>query len=131
MDVSPEYIKMRIAAIPDLGRGEPLAETFRSEQYYVKDDDDNYSVFVSRQGNWYVYHPGIGAGNQGRICQLERQDQLQAMVEPECPLELLNRFYRWCDLTDIAGYDNSFEQLWLAFVMKELHSKQWSGAGWG
>jgi hypothetical protein len=61
---------------------------------------------------------------------LPRQDQLQEMIGANCPLQLLLNLLRWCDVTDIAGYDDSMEQLWLAFVMKEKYNKIWNGEEW-
>ena len=61
---------------------------------------------------------------------LPQQDQLQDMIKSECPLALFLKFYRWMDLTDIAGFDDSMEQLWLAFVMKEKYNKVWDGNEW-
>ena len=57
---------------------------------------------------------------------LPRQDQLQEMIEKEGKvvnklITLIHRFY--CE--NETDYD-SFEQLWLAFVMKEKYNKQWN-----
>lgn len=134
MDTSEQYCKMRLAAIPDLGRGIPLESTFRSENTYVFENDE-YSVFISRDGNFYTFHPSIEFSEQGRTCQLERQDQLQAMVKLHSILDsdiarlasLLSRFYQW--YLNTANNFTSMEQLWLAFVMRN-HSKKWGGDKW-
>ena len=77
---------------------------------------------------------------------LPRQDQLQAMItfhrHPErketpnfCAYYMCFDFFQW-----IPRYGppegkgdincNSMEQLWLAFVMWELHQKKWDGNKW-
>ena len=136
MDTSETYVKMRIAAIPDLGYGESLEETFRSEQYYILENDE-YSVFVAPDGNWHTFHPSIPSnGEQGRTCQLERQDQLQAMLVPEPCFDWVNAltlFIGWIRKNmaekNPKVYD-SMEQLWLAFCMSEKYGKVWSGTDW-
>ena len=153
MDTSEQYIKMRIAAIPDLGRGKPLESTFRSDNYYVLENDE-YSVFVSWSGDWYTFHPSIEfIEEKGRVCQLERQDQLQEMAPGK--YLLLNFFEfvypdNYCTHADHeAGFYaqhacadcmkqqqfleqqfSSMEQLWLAFVMKEKFDRVWDGDKW-
>jgi len=67
---------------------------------------------------------------------LPRQDQLQEMVAPKEDVQhLLLHFYNrvgalfnekdkpWLQF-------KSFEQLWLAFVMKEKYNKIWNGKDW-
>ncbi len=74
---------------------------------------------------------------------LPRQDQLQEMVSlPNSEkigiwFEKQFRFYEWAgkkynknELQNNWGTFKSMEQLWLAFVMKERFSKQWSGKEW-
>ena len=69
---------------------------------------------------------------------LPRQDQLQEMVGggQGFTFQTLGRFIRWHGkcikdyLASIDSYPASMEQLWLAFVMKELHSKVWTGTEW-
>lgn len=72
---------------------------------------------------------------QRRSFWLPRQDQLQDMIKTIFAWEKLNQFNCWFDeevLTrGILQFDNSsFEQLWLAFVMKEKYNKTWNGKGW-
>jgi len=66
---------------------------------------------------------------------LPRQGQLQAMMGTTDLLHLVWRFNDFCH--DISypqsgykEYPKSMEQLWLAFVMKELYSKRWTGEDW-
>lgn len=137
MDRTETYIKMRIKAIPDLGRGELLEDTHRSENFYVE-ENDIYSVFIARNGNWHIFHPDIRnylkvIDSQGRTCQLERQDQLQEMVssvvgDTTIDAFMLHSFLPFCHAEMTLW--GSMEQLWLAFVMKELHSKIWDGDNW-
>ncbi len=139
MDTSETYIKMRLGAIPDLGMGTPPLTLTR---FYTE------LVWVDAKGDWYT-----SDGNEAT--QLERQDQLQEMVDTDLG-KLLQRFYGWIfpdyitnfqDNSKIVGktfcVDVSFtigdkagcpltsmEQLWLAFVQKELHNKVWDGEAW-
>ena len=133
MDTSETYIKMRIAAIPDLGRGKSLESTFRSENCY-KFENDVYSVFVSVEGDWYTFHPSIEFDKkQGRTCQLERQDQLQEMIgDYRTVLESVNRQYRELGKAERKywGLFTSMEQAWLAFVLKEKFGKIWNNEEW-
>ena len=139
MDTSETYVKMRIKAIPDLGRGKPLEETFRSENYYVLENDE-YSVFISRNGNWYTFHPAIEMSEQGRTCQLERQDELQEMLTfsvgsfKDNFWSALADLYDWSFGTKGAKFldyiPESMEQLWLAFVMQSLYQKSWNEEDW-
>jgi len=55
---------------------------------------------------------------------LPRQDQLQEILEGEYYF-YFNRFHNFCS-QNYAKY-LSFEQLWLAFVMKEKYNKIWNG----
>jgi hypothetical protein len=71
---------------------------------------------------------------------LPRQDQLQEMVEGEWDFNLIlalcNSYLdsgRWDDNYEVTAYCKQFtsmEQLWLAFVLKERHSKIWDGDKW-
>ena len=137
MDTTKIYIKMRIAAIPDLGNGIPMLSTFCSENYHFIDDKDD-DVWIDQKGDWYVFMENIPPAPHGdydnvRVCQLERQDQLQEMVwrKRGNALEALwTDFMVWVRETTWVDYFISFEQLWLAFVMLELHYKKWSGTEW-
>ncbi len=65
---------------------------------------------------------------------LWRQDQLQEMLH--CSIgEGMNRlwayFHEWfCKIGAVEYSKSSWEQLWLAFVMKELYGKVWNGEEW-
>jgi len=123
MDTSETYIKMRLAAIPDLGMGIP------PEEYYSQTDNGWYSwqsttVFIDGRGNWYY-------STIDETTQLERQDQLQGMVEPN-PFNLLTGLADWyhrLSYSESMKYQ-SMEQLWLAFVMFKRLGKVWNGENW-
>ncbi len=126
MDISETYIKMRLAAIPDLGLGVPvLNATFIVNQYIVVDTKGDFYTHANRAPYW---------------CQLERQDQLQEMVSTKRPLDIGGDYSHWLDdllnafeywrKSYSMGNDTSMDQLWLAFVQKELHNKVWDGKGW-
>lgn len=118
MDITVPYIDMRIDAITDLGQGTP-PEKLSS---WVNED-----VFIDMNGNFYY-------SVEGMCCQLERQDQLQEMIEDNSrpAWVLINRFYEWHNnkLRTISYALASMEQLWLAFVMKEKFNKIWDGKHW-
>jgi len=126
MDTTETYIKMRVKAIPDLGWGIPS----HMPVAFVTDNDN---VYVDVKGDWYCnYHQGKDDAVIG--CQLERQDQLQEMVDNNTTpaKNLAKEFGDWCfalPLT-IPNAFASMEQLWLAFVMKEKYNKIWDGEDW-
>ena len=131
MDASEQYIKMRLAAIADLGMGKP-PESMGAEEFY---SFQTTTVFIDAKGDWYY-------STVDEHCQLERQDELQAMVIPDDEQDssnkyvvLLDDFQDWV-LNDCSGLDWSYrttpsmEQLWLAFYMSEKHNKYWDGSQW-
>jgi len=142
MDTSETYIKMRLAAIPDLGMGMPI----ECPCNYIEND-----VWVDVKGDWYY-------STEHKSFQLERQDQLQEMVygrefftelprgirlrEETDQWSIMPRFFLFCydfkqnntsvtyTPNDYANCFASMEQLWLAFAQKELHNKVWNGEDW-
>lgn len=67
-------------------------------------------------------------------CWLPRQDELQEMVKPKglnCAFNYIGGLSRFIDKKRIysCGFI-TLDQLWLAFVMFERYSKQWSGKDW-
>lgn len=83
-------------------------------------------VGINEEGNWYA----VGKG------WLPRQDQLQEMVK-HSPYDC---FFDGVP-NDNGGekqkiehyflqFESSWEQLWLAFVMKEKFGKVWNGEDW-
>jgi len=127
MDKTETYIKMRLAAIPDLGMGEPpepMGEEIITggETYNFLTDD----VFVDAKGDWYY-------SSETQTTQLERQDQLQEMVltPTTFPRWWLHQFYSWvCSPQANPSTWVTREQLELAFVMKEKYNKVWNGEQW-
>ncbi len=133
MDTSETYIKMRLAAIPDLGRGKSPSLALSNDGFAWVD----YAVFIDRLGNFYYSRVNLEPlGEELKACQLERQDQLQEMVGG-----FEAGFIDWFHWRN-AVYPHmqnpfnkewrfdSYEQLWLAFAMKENHNKVWSSEGW-
>ena len=113
MDTSKQYIKMRLAATPDLGAGIPMSFSisWRSE-----------TVLVDGKGDWYY-------STKDECVQLEGQDQLQRMMGLSLP-ELLGSWFRWLLLGLSQECFDTLEKLWLAFVMKEVYNKVWNGENW-
>ena len=60
---------------------------------------------------------------------LPRQDQLQEKIRDEWE-GTSQLAFGFASFTDEFVEITSMEQLWLAFVMKEKYSKQWSGTDW-
>ena len=65
MDTTETYIKMRLAAIPELGVGTPPELSPGAEVTWL-----TTFVFVDRIGNLYY-------SDREQTCQLDRQDKLQ------------------------------------------------------
>jgi len=69
---------------------------------------------------------------------LPRQDQLQEMVPTKIAgtkpnLKMISEFTHFFDYWDTVGIPvilTTWEQLWLAFVMKEKYNKAWNGEDW-
>ena len=137
MDTTEQYIKMRIAAIPDLGMGKPPSLPLSNDGVAWID----YTVFIDRHGDFYYSKVNLEPlGRELKACQLERQDQLQEM--------LLHHWSGWKEWSYGLGTDRliygfeaftddlsdieilSMEQLWLAFVQKEINNKTWDGNKW-
>ena len=124
MDTSETYIKMRLAAIPDLKMGEPPCVTMGFPIHYM---DVTTNTWVDKRGNWYH-------STENEAVQLERQDQLQGMFgDYQKCLDQIHNF----QCPEGNGYQQvwytyctSMEQLWLAFVMKEKYNKMWDGTKW-
>jgi len=148
MDTTEQYIRMRLAAIPDLGRGIPPTGALWHKE--------SGEPLIDMHGNWFAW-------DDGGYCQLERQDQLQEMVFEKKQSTLLPPLRKlllcfdefvhpnnYClhgehepgffgqgacgiCLDEIAKQEKQFtsmEQLWLAFVMKEKYGKVWNGEDW-
>jgi len=124
MDTSETYIKMRKKAVFDLPHKIP---SNAYPQHYWGD------VFIDSRGNLFI------KWLDGWV-DLPRQDQLQEMIFPD-PQDSINiqanRITNQFALEDYnqsgctaTYYFTTWEQLWLAFVMKERYSKIWNGEEW-
>jgi len=66
---------------------------------------------------------------------LPRQDQLQEMLRIDGTMLLTQvkdkyAMECWINKNEYSFERDSFEQLWLAFVMKEKYNKEWNGKDW-
>ncbi len=126
MDTSETYIKMRLAAIPELGRG-CVPRSVGHEIQWLSESHEG--IFIDTNGNFFV------ATKEGAV-QLERQGQLQAMLpQSQRPSNghVLSQFVqldRYISSYGVALVLDSWEKLWLAFVMKEKYNKVWDGEKW-
>jgi len=125
MDTSEQYIKMRLAAIPDLGIGDLPNPDYN--------DIGFNDVYIDSKGDWYYF-------TETKYCQLECQDQLQKMIDYDM-LQRWGRGGEYLITTLIEKFSkfvsgprfphfNSLEQLWLAFVMMTLYHKGWYNDEW-
>lgn len=91
---------------------------------------------ITRYGeNLYVRHGAsfndAGFASGGTLVWLPTQAQLQGMLKDNYLSAYKCAYAFGCYWWDILGaYEYSMEALWLAFVMKELHNKTWSGKEW-
>ncbi len=129
MDTSETYIKM--CDCPEIQKGRAI-DGLRQWQ-----TDDLLFKEAGRGNQWrqdavVTLYNALSNPPQFRTRSiwLPRQDQLQAMVESTCSVDLLTRFQRWVAFDEEDSPDDSMEQLWLAFVMKEKHNKIWNGEEW-
>lgn len=133
MDTSNEYIKMCEKAVE--------IQMARSKMA-----GDVYSPKFSNKITWIVgFNIGFSDISERDLTWLPRQNQLQEMIEGQrrgrgihdYDFSFASNGVDWF-MTITAGFDKkvevgrftSMEQLWLAFVMKERYSKQWSGKDW-
>jgi len=135
---------MRLAAKSDLLEGIPPEIGVDCENETIDPQWITHNVFVDIKGDFY-YASGI------EQCQLERQDQLQEMMRRycennmECSLSqhcftaiLFIDFKAWLDkqyqpeefVCVPTNVFDSGEQLWLAFVKKNLYNKVWVDNDW-
>ena len=133
MDITETYIKMC-----------ERADEMQVLHYWKTGDfSSNSSVPIFCQRCINEYSGMIPDGEAKGDVWLPRQDQLQEMVRKH-EERLFLRFRRWWgslverddkypDFNSMSNehldYD-SFEQLWLAFVMKENFNKVWDGSDW-
>lgn len=122
MDTTPEYIKMcekatEIQSVHDITDYEHDIVCCRACGEVCHEDSGYYFCCGETDGLW-----------------LPQQDDLQAMVfSGSFSVHDLDKFYNWADeRTEILhGCElESWEQLWLAFVMSEKYGKVWNGEEW-
>jgi hypothetical protein len=117
MDVSPEYVKMC----------EKAEEIQKHKREFTYED----YVFCA-----YCKKVHLSLHTDKDVVWLPRQDQLQEMVmDTKYGVALLRNFYDWAVDGGFLRHERkwhlwSMEQLWLAFVMKELWNKHWNGEDW-
>ena len=137
MDTGETFIKMRLAAIPDMGRGTFPTHPPSSSYSFIHERFNGLQVYSDTTGNFYVAIIKKGKFRDG--CQLERLDQLQAMVGDsldDLVVQLWDAFAEWDGDGSVFSTPywalklTSMEQLWLAFVMKENHGKEWTSEEW-
>jgi hypothetical protein len=122
MDTSSEYIQMceKAREIKEI-----MPKEFEGDFLVI-----NGSILVT--GISRLFNPGTIS-----VIWLPRQDQLQEMVDipigdDEDEGAGLHHFFAFCDSKVPVGTisPKSWEQLWLAFVMKEKYGKTWNGTEW-
>lgn len=151
MDTSEEYIKMCEKAteiqkqwVPQMGdffqgRWADNTTHIHCVNYGYKLDGDGF--FVAMTGRepdmnyeYYTYP-------QYNCVWLPRQDQLQEIMNIEYDMLVYEFVEYLCGDTGghggnrfadehVYGKFNSYEQLWLAFVMEEKYNKVWNGEDW-
>jgi hypothetical protein len=123
MDTTETYIKMSEKARNYLPKWEPRTGDFVCEH----GDTESIDVYCS------CWSQEFSREIQSDDIPLYRQDQLQEMVFAE-DLEngdIAYPLFRLSEYEKKGGYNAStFEQLWLAFVMKEKYNKVWNGEDW-
>jgi len=155
MDTTPEYIKQCAMATADLhdyylenhSSLRPLfIYDFATERVSmlmwvpnvlrdklgIKEDSIIVSIESDKDRGMWIQEGTRGSDKP--VVILWRQDQLQEMVFSDTfSVHDLDKFYDWADQrTEILhGCElESWEQLWLAFVMKEKYGKVWNGEEW-
>ena len=133
MDTSETYIKMSHC------REIQYEHILSKGDYYARYNTGKSAKLESIRLDVYLYTKGAGRsvdyyiGEHPRIpIWLPLQDQLQKMVSDNA-----NHMIKQVGITNCLRFKDlpqmmrmSWEQLWLAFVMKELHNKVWNGESW-
>ncbi len=120
----PVYIKM--ADCPEIQ--EQIIKRVKDDKGWLRTSAVGPLVnAIARNGEVFTFHLGTW---------LPMQHQLQAMVafDDGETVGLIHSFYKFCNTLNMGqfcyDYYTSMEQLWMGFVMKELHGKGWSGTEW-
>ncbi len=101
---------------------------------WFRSEIDSYFACTDEKGNNRIYkHP---TDMKRETCiWLPRQDQMQEMINSTDISNLFDKFFSYYTLNwsvrSTPWWNNiSFEQLWLAFVIKEKFNKIWNGEKW-
>ena len=139
MDTTPEYIKMCEKAEEIQKTWNPLDgdlhilvdDSYKSGYSDIRLTYGITSLREERKVAWLTR-----SSSTLGVIWLPRQDQLQEMMKDGLSTGIFGHTSRMvCYFEEHYKYRNSLgidnmEQLWLAFVMKELYSKQWNGSEW-
>ena len=124
MDTSETYIKM--CDCPEIQKRKPY-----NDEYYFE-----FRGGICHHGDFVSYQEG------SIDIWLPRQDQLQEMVDAwwreqgDFGKFLITKLHEFAMSFHPQPFQEdkmplqSWEQLWLAFVMKEKHNKVWNGESW-
>lgn len=131
MDTSETYIKMCEKAEEITGKWNP----------HCRGQNDFWWAEVESDLNGRGICMKISEmGAKTKYIWIPRQDQLQEMVDDESSYPVshqllkIEAFFKtidWWEGKDGDHGEITWEQLWLAFVMKEKFNKTWDGAKWG
>ena len=137
MDTSETYIKM--ADCPEI-QEQRTKDNWEDGDRVIFIGGGKVHIHYTQNDAWADVFPW--AKHRIEWLWLPRQDQLQEMADNEGKAHtLVVRLVNWlqselwfdkdgfCNWKHAIDYD-SMEQLWLAFVMKELHGKVWDGEVW-
>lgn len=135
MDTSKEYIKMCSKAEEVQKLRRPTTDGFIIENVWEDGDIIKYP-----QGRVGLFNPlwFLGGILPEKYVWLPRQDQLQEMIKSREPgwglmlsfWEFINDYKKSPIVTGGKFQIYSIEQLWIAFVMKELYQKKWVNGEW-
>ena len=133
MDTSETYIKM--CDCEEVQDKAPCSRQFPrlcEEHNFIVDAE---GMLLSEDGGYYY-----GTMGEPPFVWLPRQDQIQAMCEWATANSVVESYLLFVvhvghpdDFTELLPYYcqiTSWEQLWLAFFMKEKHNKIWNGNEW-
>jgi hypothetical protein len=134
MDTSELYIDMCLKAV-EIQKLDPGSKIYDEDEdreheltsfYYLP---HAHKVSVLKWDNDEGHYISGGyRDNQSDAVWLPRQDQLQEMMGI-IPFDLEGQFHYWFT-EEGCKVKWSWEQHWLAFVMKEKFNKQWNGENW-
>jgi len=127
MDTSESYIKQS-----DKARRYMPKHTWANGDFAAIPQRQGYHIVTYHEAYVDEYMPGFESDKT--IVPLLRQDQLQEMVGWSKPNKhvllddyeecIMGKFY------ELAEQFTSWEQLWLAVMMKEKYNKVWNGEEW-